>query len=130
METAREGIVLLKERRGYSPTQGKTKSILLTGDFVDKLAFGGGAAEVKGYDNKLMLDELKKEFGGRLLYVKNPTPAQISSAEIVLCNVGTEDSEGWDRPFPLPEDQELKCFNAWKIIPTPSSSSPPAAASR
>ncbi len=108
LQTAREGIVLIKNEGDILPITEKSKTILLTGDYVDKLAVGGGAAEVKGYNNRLMLDELKKEFGDRLTYVKNPTPAQIKSAEIVLCNVGTDDSEGWDRPFPLPEDQELK----------------------
>jgi beta-glucosidase len=108
LQTAREGIVLLKNQGNILPITAKSKTILLTGDYVDKLAVGGGAAEVKGYNNRLMLDELKKEFGDRLTYVKNPTPAQIKSADIVLCNVGTEDSEGWDRPFPLPKDQELK----------------------
>ena len=108
LQTAREGIVLLKNEGNILPITEKGKTILLTGDYVDKLAVGGGSAEVKGYNNRLMLDELKKEFGDRLTYVKNPIPAQIKSADIVLCNVGTEDSEGWDRPFPLPENQELK----------------------
>ena len=108
LQTAREGIVLLKNEGNILPITEKSKTILLTGDYVDKLAVGGGAAEVKGYNNRLMLDELKKEFGDRLTYIKNPTAAQINSADMVLCNVGTQDSEGWDRPFPLPEDQELK----------------------
>jgi beta-glucosidase len=108
LQTAREGIVLLKNDGNILPLTGNTKSILLTGDFVEKLAAGGGSAEVKGYNNKLMLDELKKEFGEKLVYVKTPSIAQIHSADIVFCNVGTEDSEGWDRPFALPEDQELK----------------------
>ena len=108
LQTGREGIVLLKNEANILPITEKSKSILLTGDFVETLAVGGGAAEVKGYNNRLMLDELKKEFGDRLVYIKNPNPMQIKSADIVLCNVGTEDSEGWDRPFPLPEDQEAK----------------------
>ena len=108
LQTAREGIVLLKNEGNILPIGGNTTSILFTGDFVEKLAAGGGSAEVKGYNNRLMLDELRKEFGGRLMYVRSPSPAQIQSADIVLCNVGTEDSEGWDRPFPLPEDQEAK----------------------
>jgi beta-glucosidase len=53
-----------------------------------------------------MLDELKKEFGDRLHFVKKPTLDQIKSADVVLCSVGTSDSEGWDRPFALPPDQE------------------------
>ena len=108
LQTAREGIVLLKNEKDILPIKENIKSILLTGDYVDKLAVGGGSATVKGYNNRLMLDELKKEFGDRLTYVKNPNPDQIKSAEIVLCNIGTNDSEGWDRPFALPEDQELR----------------------
>ena len=58
-----------------------------------------------------MLDELKAEFGDRLIYEKNPSLEQIKSADVVLCNVGTEDSEGWDRAFALPEDQENRVVN-------------------
>jgi beta-glucosidase len=106
LQTAREGIVLLKNDGNILPLGKEIKTILLTGKYVDTLAMGGGSATVKGYDNRMMLDELKKEFGQRLTYVKNPTPQQIKSAQVVLCNVGTSDSEGWDRPFALPEDQE------------------------
>ena len=108
LQTAREGIVLLKNDGNILPITEKSKTILLTGDYVDKLAVGGGSAQVKGYNNRLMIDELKKEFGDRLTYIRDPNPAQIKSADVVLCNVGTEDSEGWDRPFPLPEGQEAR----------------------
>jgi len=108
LQTAREGIVLLKNENNILPITSKIKTILLTGDYVEKLAMGGGAAKVEGYNNRLMLDELKKEFGARLHYVKDPSPEQIKSAEVVLCNIGTSDSEGWDRPFELPDNQEQK----------------------
>ena len=108
LQTAKEGIVLLKNDGDILPIKKEVKNILLTGDYVEKLAAGGGSATVKGYNHRLMLDELKKEFGDRIQYVKNPSLAQIKSAEVVLCNVGTDDSEGWDRPFALPEDQEKK----------------------
>lgn len=75
---------------------------------------GGGSAKVKGYNNKVLLDELKKKFGKRMTYVTNPNTEQIQSADIVLCAIGTEDNEGWDRPFELPEEQERKvndCVN-------------------
>lgn len=114
LQTAREGIVLLKNDAGVLPIKSDVKNILLTGDYVEKIAEGGGAATVKGYDNKMMLDELKKVFGDRLTYVKEPTIEQIKSADVVLCNVGTDDSEGRDRPFALPDDQEKKvtdCVN-------------------
>jgi len=108
LQTAREGIVLLKNEDNTLPIKDEVKNILLTGDYVEKLAVGGGAAFVEGYNNRLMLDELKKEFGDRLNFVKDPTADQIKSAEIVLCNIGTNDSEGRDRPFELPADQENK----------------------
>jgi beta-glucosidase len=114
LQTAREGIVLLKNEKNILPLQEDKKKILVTGDYVEKNAMGGGSAFVKGYNNRLMLDELKKEFGNRITYVKNPNPDQIQSADVVLCNIGTEDSEGWDRSFALPEDQEKRvedCVN-------------------
>jgi beta-glucosidase len=106
LQTAREGIVLLKNDDNFLPIKADVKSILLTGTYVDSLAMGGGSAMVEGYDRRLMLDELKKVFGDRLNFVKNPSANQIKSADVVLCNVGTSDSEGWDRPFALPEDEE------------------------
>jgi beta-glucosidase len=111
LQAAREGIVLLKNEGAILPIKAEVKKILLTGDYVEKLAMGGGAAKVEGYNNRLMLDELRKEFGDRLEYLNAPTPGQIAAAEVVLCNVGTNDSEGWDRPFALPEEQEKKVLD-------------------
>ncbi|HTR81235.1 MAG TPA: glycoside hydrolase family 3 C-terminal domain-containing protein, partial [Bacteroidota bacterium] len=114
LQTARDGIVLLKNDGNILPIRDNVKTILITGDYVEKLAVGGGSAAVKGYDIRLMGDELRKVLGDRMTYVKNPTVEQIKSAEIVLCNVGTEDSEGRDRPFDLPQNQEAlveECVN-------------------
>lgn len=114
LQTAREGIVLLKNDNGILPLNPETKNILLTGDYVEKLAFGGGSATVKGYSHKLMLDELKREFGEKIHYVKNPSAREIKSADVVLCNIGTFDAEGLDRPFELPDEQEKRaeeCVN-------------------
>jgi beta-glucosidase len=111
LQTAREGIVLLKNRDHILPLQKDKKKILVTGDYVEKNAIGGGSAFVKGYNNRLMLDELIKEFGDRITYLNNPNPAQIQSADVVLCNIGTEDNEGWDRSFELPENQEKKVID-------------------
>ncbi len=108
LQTAREGIVLLKNGGGILPLSTDVKSILLTGSFVDTLAAGGGSAAVKGYDIHLMLDEFKKVYGKALTFVRNPTVEQIRGADAVICNVGTHDSEGWDRPFALPDDQEAR----------------------
>lgn len=114
LQAAREGIVLLKNTGNILPLGKNVGTILLTGTYVDSLAAGGGSAAVEGYNNRLMLDELKTRFGSKLNFVKDPTIEQIKSADVVLCNVGTSDSEGWDRPFALPPDQEQKvqeCVN-------------------
>ena len=108
LQTAREGIVLLKNEGEILPIKSDVKNILLTGNYAEKIAEGGGSATVAGYDNRILLDELKKEFGEKLNYVKEPTIEQIKSADIVLCNIGTDDSEGRDRPFALPDEQEKK----------------------
>lgn len=107
LQTAREGIVLLKNN-GILPVGENVKDILLTGDFVEELARGGGSAAVEGYNVCTMLAELERVFGERLEYVENPTIDRIKSADIVLCNVGTNDNEGWDRPFALPAGQEQR----------------------
>jgi beta-glucosidase len=114
LQSAREGIVLLKNENAILPLTDNLKNILVTGDYVKKNAMGGGSAEVIGYHQRLMIDELRKEFGDRIFSADNPSLEQIKSADVVLCNVGTLDSEGWDRPFELPEDQENKvreCVN-------------------
>jgi beta-glucosidase len=108
LQTAREGIVLLKNEDDILPIKKEANNILITGDYAKKLAKGGGSASVDGYDIHLMFDELKKTFGSRLNFIENPTAAQLKSADVVLCSIGTEDSEGWDRPFALPEDQEQR----------------------
>jgi beta-glucosidase len=108
LQTAREGIVLLKNEDNILPINDPRKTIIVTGDYVDKLARGGGSAEVEGYNNRSMIDELKRVFGDRLHYIKEPSVEEIKAAGIVLCNGGTFDSEGWDRPFELPDDQEKR----------------------
>ena len=83
LQTAREGIVLLKNDNNILPLKNNLKKILLTGEYVEELIVGGGSAEVKGYSYRLMLDELKLEFGQRLEYIKNPDIDQIKSADVV-----------------------------------------------
>ena len=117
LQTAREAIVLLKNVDDVLPVKNDVKKILLTGDYVKVLAMGGGAARVEGFNKRLMLDELKREFGARLKYVENPSIRQIKSADLVLCNIGTSDSEGWDRSFELPADQEKKVRKCVKNNP-------------
>jgi len=104
LQTAREGIVLLRNEKNILPLKkGSKKKILLTGDYVNKIAKGGGSAEVEGYDIITMLDAFKKEFTDNLIYIERPADDQIKKADVILLSIGTDDSEGWDRPFNLPE---------------------------
>jgi beta-glucosidase len=108
LQTAREGIILLKNKDGILPIKQDVKKILLTGSYVEELVGGGGAATVEGYDIVTILKAIKDEFGDRVKFVRTPTIDDIKEADLVLCNIGTEDSEGWDRAFTLPAEQEAK----------------------
>jgi len=118
LQTAREAIVVLKNAEGILPLKkGGTKKILLTGIFVEHLAQGGGSAAVEGYNVVTLLQALKDTYGEQLEYVKNPTDAQISGADVVLVSTGTFDSESWDRPFALPERDEAAVKRAVSLNP-------------
>ena len=118
LQTAREAIVLLKNKdRALPLKKGSAKKILLTGIFVEILARGGGSAEVEGYDTITMLQALKAVYGDALEYVKSPTDAQLSAADVVLLSTGTLDNEGWDRPFALPERDEALVQRAVSLNP-------------
>jgi beta-glucosidase len=107
LTAGREAVVLLKNRGEILPLrkEGREK-ILLTGKFVEELARGGGAADVQGYDLVTLLAALQASYGSRLEYVKQPSDERIKGADVVLLSTGTKDSEGWDRPFALPEVEE------------------------
>jgi beta-glucosidase len=105
LQTAREAIVLLKNNN-ILPLK-KSCKILLTGDYVEKLARGLGSAQVEGYNTVTMLEALTKEFGDQLKYIKNPSRKQIKTADVILLSVGTQDSEGWDKPFEQPRIDSL-----------------------
>lgn len=107
LNTAREGIVLLKNSNGILPlSNNKARKIIVTGKYVTKLARGGGAAYVNGYNNVNLLDALKSSFGAQIEYIENPDADRLRRADIVLASVGTFDEEGSDRAFSLPADEE------------------------
>jgi len=112
LQTARESVVLLRNENNLLPVlPGSNNIILLTGDYVEKIPHGGGSADVEGYNKITMLDALKKVYGENLHYVKDPTDDQIKTANVVLLSIGTYDSEGWDKPFALPESTEKQILN-------------------
>lgn len=104
-QTAAEGIVLLKNDNSVLPLS-SNQSVLVTGRFVTETAAGGGAASVLGYNHTTLLYELEQELGSAVHYRENPTDQEIVEADTVLLSTGTLDSEGWDRPFELPEAEE------------------------
>ncbi len=105
LETAREGVVLLKNENNTLPFRALEKDIiLLTGKYGDSLATGGGAAYVKGFDHVTLLDALQKQYGKNVRYIENPEPEEIKNASLVIYTAATYDSEGSDVPFDLPEE--------------------------
>lgn len=103
LQTAREGIVLLKNEDVLPLQSAKEQKILLTGEYIDKNAHGGGAADVVGYDVVTLQQALSEEFGSSLVVKEIPSDEEIESADILLLSVGTFDHEGWDSPFDLEE---------------------------
>ncbi|MCL5021136.1 MAG: glycoside hydrolase family 3 C-terminal domain-containing protein, partial [Bacteroidetes bacterium] len=112
LQEAREGIVLLRNENHVLPIR-KTDAgkILMTGDYVTKLPRGGGSSLVEGYDNVTMLDAFRNEFGSALTRVETPVDDEIRKADVVIVSIGSDDSEGWDRPFELPEQTDKKILH-------------------
>jgi beta-glucosidase len=79
-------------------------SILLTGEYADKIPHGGGAAEVVGYDHVTMLTALKEIYADKVSYIETPTDEDLKTASHVIYSAGTFDSEGWDHPFDFDEN--------------------------
>jgi beta-glucosidase len=105
LETAREGMVLLKNDNQTLPFQAKKEDVILvSGEYVDKLAVGSGAAFVDGYDSVTMLDALKEQFGENVTHIENPTDEEITNASLVMYSAGTKDSEGSDISFDIPTE--------------------------
>ena len=108
LQTAREAIVLLRNEQNTLPlSEQAKKGILLVGKYGENIARGLGSAEVEGYNNVSMIDALRAEFGPKVEYTKTPTDAQITAASTVIVSVGSSDSEGWDKSFDQPEDDQL-----------------------
>jgi beta-glucosidase len=111
LQTAREGIVLLRNENNILPIETPAKKILLTGEYIDTIAYGGGAAEVNGYNRVTLAQSLKREFGENLKVIKEASDEEIRLADVVILSIGTNDSEGRDRPFNLPPEMENRILH-------------------
>jgi len=116
LQTAREGIVLLKNDRGALPL-GHELKILLRGDHIENLAMGSGAAAVEGFDNVTLLDALNAEFAENILYNNDPSDKQIAEADAVIFSVGTDDTEAWDHPFAFAPEIDRQILHTAKLNP-------------
>ena len=110
LQTARESMVLLKNNGVLPINKAANISILLTGEYSDKIPCGGGAAEVKGYNNLTMLAALKEVYGDNVSFIEKPDNQAIKNADFIIYSCGTFDSEGWDKSFDFPEsvNKEIK----------------------
>jgi beta-glucosidase len=114
LATAREGIVLLKNNQ-ILPIRDLQKKILITGKFANTVPSGLGSAMVEGYNQTSLVKALQNIFGKNVVYIENPTDKDLKNADVVIVNVGTMDSEGYDRPFdivPEFEDQIISAANS------------------
>ncbi len=117
LQTAREGIVLLRNENQLLPLKSNVKNILLTGEFVDEIARGGGSGTVEGYNYITLRSALQDEFGEKLTVSKWAREEEIRSADAVILSIGTLDSEGWDRPFDLPDSTEQRVQRVTALNP-------------
>lgn len=104
LQTSRESIVLLKNNNILPINKSADISILLTGEYSDKMAVGGGAAEVVGYDQVTMIMALKEVYGSKVTYIDEPTQEELKAADYVIYSTGTFDTEGADKSFDFSED--------------------------
>jgi beta-glucosidase len=118
LQTAREGIVLLKNDNKILPFRAESNDVILvTGEYVDELAIGSGAAYVDGFDQVTLLDALREQFGENVKHIENPTKNDLSSASLVIYTVGTKDSEGSDITFDLPSETNQSINNIANLNP-------------
>jgi len=115
LNTAREGVVLLENKKNILPVDPKSgKEIVLVGEFIDVLAEGGGSANVKGYDHITMKMALSSKYAN-LKHIETPTDEQLKNADVVIVSVGTKDTETKDRYFALPAEQEALVLKAQEL---------------
>lgn len=108
LTTAKEGIVLLKNKDNILPIKKSRTKILATGYFMKKRMSGGGSADVEGYKWITMIDGLKNRFGEQVSFVENPTKEELKKADVIILSIGTHDTEGHDKHFNLPDEVNKK----------------------
>ncbi|MFD1255424.1 beta-glucosidase [Mucilaginibacter terrae] len=106
LQTAREGIVLLKNENGILPLN-TGAPVLVMGKYVNKNALGGGSARVLGYNNVNLKAALSATFN-TIRFTEQLTDAEIKAAPYIILSTGTNDAEAIDRPFNLSKAENDK----------------------
>jgi len=104
LNTAREGMVLLKNN-GVLPLSTNAR-VIVTGPNANTVAAGQGSAYVEGYNKITLVEAMNRIFGANAAYIEKPSAEDLKTAKAVVVNIGTADSEGYDRPFDLPAETE------------------------
>ncbi len=118
LKTAREGIVLLRNKDNFLPIQKKNiKSILLLGEAAEKIAYGGGASVVKGYNNITLLAAMEKEFGDKLIYKKKASDKEIKNADAVVVAMSSWHKESIETDFDSNPDHAKLARKVAKLNP-------------
>lgn len=108
LQTAEEGITLLKNENNILPIKpASVKKIVVLGtDEALEVYTGKGSGMVEGYDHINYLTGLKNVYGDKVVYNKEISDEEISSADVVLYFITRPSGEGFDVDFNLPEVQD------------------------
>lgn len=115
LNTAREAVVLLKNN-GILPLP-TSSQVIVTGPNANTVPAGQGSAYVEGYNKVTLVKAMSDVFGNNATYIEKPTAEELKKAKAVVVNLGTADSEGYDRPFDLPAETEQLILDIAAVNP-------------
>ncbi len=119
LDTAREGIVLLKNENKLLPLdKQKISSVAVVGKMAkDTTTCAGGSCCILSYDKISILDGIKAEVGGEVevIYLEphkgkltEPDCQKLKTVDVVIVSAGftnVDESEAYDKTWELPDQQ-------------------------